>query len=443
MSVSGETDVPPSSAAEEAPGSPGGPHVVHVGFHAAEADAAGFDAYTVTAVMRRESAARLAPDLAARFARIALLDLPDSDDLEAYDRAIDPIVELVTGLAGEFGGPAAIVGLYEHTTLPAARLREHFRVPGTDVWTATLCRDKVRMKQALEEAGMRVPRFLAVDPSTSRKDLERFARTIPGRIVLKPRSQAASFGVRILDNAAGLLALAADDRIEPGYEAEEFIEGTILHLDGIVRDGAIRWFSASKYLDSCYSFQYEGVPLASVTLDDPVLAARTFQFTADVLRGLRLTDSAFHLEAFLTPGGELVFLEIGNRFGGAGVPDQHRVIYGVDLRRESVLACTGGLSELAVPATALDHPAAGASGWLYMPLTEKRHCRVTCIHGQDDLPASVVRADIPAVGDVLNDSPDTWPAAGRFLLRGTSTAAVEQDMTKIAETYSVIVRTGD
>jgi biotin carboxylase len=432
-----------SPAAGKAPGSPGKPHVVHVGFHTAEADAAGFDAHTVTAVMRRESAARLPPALAERFARIAVLDLPDSDDLEAYDRAIDPMVELITDLAGEFGGPAAIVGLYEHTTLPAARLREHFGVPGTDVRTATLCRDKVRMKQALEAVGVRVPRFLAVDPDTSREELERFARTMPGRIVLKPRSQGASFGVRILDGAADLLALAADGRIEHGYEAEEFIEGTILHLDGIVRDGAIRWFSASKYLDSCYSFQYEGVPLASVTLDAPVLAARTFEFTTHVLRGLGLTDSAFHLEAFLTSGGELVFLEIGNRFGGAGVPDQQRVIYGVDLRREAVLACTGGLSELAVPATALDHPGVGASGWLYMPLAERRRCRVTGIHGLDSLPASVVRADIPAVGDVLNDSPDIWPTAGRFLLRATSTAAVERDMTKIAETYSVIAQTGD
>ncbi|QMV23041.1 hypothetical protein GQS52_16075 [Streptomyces sp. SCUT-3] len=142
--------------------SPGKQHVVHIGFHASEAHTVDFDADHVTVVMSRSSAARLPAELASRFARIAVLDLPDSDDLDTYDRAVDRMRELVAGLAAEFGPPAAIVALYEHTTLPAARLREHFGVPGTDVRTALLCRDKVPMKEALAGTGIRVPRFLAV-----------------------------------------------------------------------------------------------------------------------------------------------------------------------------------------------------------------------------------------------------------------------------------------
>src|SRR3712207_6860142 len=47
----------------------------------------------------------------------------DSRDLDAYDRAADPIRELAQELADEFGPPAGVIGLYEHTTLPAALLR--------------------------------------------------------------------------------------------------------------------------------------------------------------------------------------------------------------------------------------------------------------------------------------------------------------------------------
>ena len=420
-----------------APEFPGKQHVVHVGFHATDAQAVDFDAHTVTAVMSQASAARLPAELATRFARIARLDLPDSDDLEVYDRAADQMLELVTGLAEEFGKPAAIVGLYEHTTLPAARLRDHFGLPGTSLSTALLCRDKVRMKHALEQAGVRVPRFLAVDQNTPRQDLERFARGIAGRIVLKPRSQGASIGVRILAGADELLAVAAAGGIEAGYEAEEFIDGTIYHIDGVVRDGTIRWFSPSKYLDSCYDFQYQGVPLASVTLDNPALVARTREFTTTVLQTLGLTDSVFHLEAFHTSGDDLVFLEIGNRFGGAGIPDQQRTLYGVDLAREAVLACTGQPSQLPTAATTLDHPEVGAAGWIYMPLTEKGRCRVVQVSGLYDLPDSVVRADTPVVGEVLGERPDTWPAAGRFLLSGESTATVERDLAKVAAGYSI------
>jgi hypothetical protein len=410
-------------------------HVVHVGFHATEAHAIDFDRDTVTAVMPRASAARLPEDLAARFARIAVVDLPDTDDLELYDRAADEMCARAVELAAEFGTPAAIVGLYEHTTLPAARMREHFGLSGTDVRTATLCRDKVPMKQVLADAGVPVPRFIALGADTPRSELAEFAARVPGRIVVKPRSQGASIGVRILDDAAALLALAASGGFEEGTEAEEFVSGTIYHFDGIVRDGEIQWFSAARYLDSCFSFQYEDVPLASVTLDDPGLVLRSWEFTDTVLRAIGLTDSAFHLEAFHTEADELVFLEIGNRFGGAGVPWLQRAIFGVDLAREAVLACLGRPTELPAPATVLDH--AGAAGWLYMPLTEKGPCRVTEITGVDTLPASVVLRATPAVGSELNGRADTWPTAGRFLLLGDTAIEVEQDMAKIADSYSI------
>lgn len=418
-------------------------HVICVGFHAAEAHAVDFEDHAVTAVMSKGSAARLQTDVASRFARIGLLDLPDSHDLDGYDRAIDRMREVADELADEFGPPVAVVGLYEHTTLPAARLREHFDLPGTDARTALLCRDKVRMKQAVSGAGLRVPRFLALGPDTSREDLRRFTRDVPGRVVLKPRSQGASIGVRILDSAEELLALESAGAVGEGYEAEEFVEGSTLHLDGIVRDGVIRWLCPSRYVTTAYAFQHEGAPMISVTLDDRALVTRIAGFTASVLHGLALTDSAFHLELFRTLGDELVFLEIGNRFGGAGVPAQHRTCYGIDLAREAVLACTGEPSELAGPTVMLDWPDVRASGWLFIPLGETRRCQVTEVHGLEDLPGSMVWASTPAVGDVLNDPPDLWNTAGRFVVVGESSASVERDLARIAEIYSLGVRRGD
>ncbi|MFC9325581.1 acetyl-CoA carboxylase biotin carboxylase subunit family protein [Kitasatospora sp. NPDC057015] len=412
-----------------------GQHVVHVGFHASDAHAVDFDADRVTAVMPRASAGRLPEALAARFARIALLDLPDTDDLDTYDHAFERIRDLVDTLAGEFGPPAAVVGMYEHTTLPAARLREHFGLRGTTVRTALLCRDKVPMKEAVAAAGVPVPRFLPVGPGTGRTELEDFAALARGRIVLKPRSQAASRGVRVLDDAAALLELAAADGLEAGYEAEEFITGSIYHVDAVVRDGAMRWFCASRYLDSCFDFQYGNAPLAAVTADDPALVARIRAFTASVLKPLGLRDSVIHLELFHTPDDELVFLEIGNRFGGAGVPWHQRTAFGVDLVREAVLACLGRPSEVRTPTSLLDHR--GSSGWLYVPLTVQEPHVVSRITGLDELPDSVLDSRTPAVGEVLEPSGDVWPNAGRFLVGGRTSAEVERDMTRIVATYAL------
>ncbi|OLR91882.1 hypothetical protein [Actinokineospora bangkokensis] len=415
-------------------------HVLCVGFHASEAHAVDFDDHVVTAVMPKGSAARLPEEVAARFAAIATFDLPDIDDLDNYDRAADTIRESAAELVAEFGAPDAIVGLYEHTTLPAARLRDHFGVQGTNARSALLCRDKVAMKEALAEAGVRVPRHLAVDPGTPRDVLAEFAAAVPGRLVLKPRSQGASMGVSVLGGAAELLAEHDAGRIEEGYEVEEFVDGDIYHSDGVVRDGKLIWYCPSRYATTAFSFQHERVPMVSVTPDDPGLVARMFDYAQSVATALGLVDSAFHLELFHTPDDELVFLEIGNRFGGAGVPVHLREVFGVDMPREAVLACLGEPSELPGGPTMLDFPGIGASGWLFVPLDEPGPCRVLEVRGLDDLPASVVHADTPAVGELLNDPPDTWSTAGRFFVAAGSTAEVERDLAAAAARYSITTK---
>lgn len=72
--------------------------------------------------------------------------------------------------------------------------------------------------------------------------------------------------------------------------------------------------------------------MASVSVDHPDLVERTQGFTSTVLAALGLTDRVFHLEAFRTPDGRLVFLDVGARPGGAGIPLRPRMIHGVDLR---------------------------------------------------------------------------------------------------------------
>jgi hypothetical protein len=78
-----------------------------------------------------------------------------------------------------------------------------------------------------------------------------------------------------------------------------------------------------------------------------------------------------------------------------------------------------------------------------MPLPERTRCQVIDVAGLGDLPASVVLADTPAVGQVLGEALDVWPAAGRFVLSGPSAASVERDMNKIAACYAVTVKTGE
>ncbi|MFG2947052.1 ATP-grasp domain-containing protein [Streptomyces adustus] len=412
-------------------------HVVHIGFAEQHIDSIEFDGHQVSLLVHRHVAERMSHAARQRFARVGVLDVPHTLEFDTYDQVLDQMVHLVEEFAAELGPPTAIVAMYEHVTLPAARLRDHFGVPGVDTETALLCRDKVRMKEAVRGGGIRIPAFWAVDVSTPYADLERIADAVPGRLVLKPQRQAGSFGISVFRDGAEFLAHARAHGIPDDHEVEEFVEGEVCHVDGVVRDGEIRFISASRYIGDCLNFQTDGQHLSGVTFDDASTLARITDFTALVLKSLRLHTSTFHLELFLTPDDELVFLEVGNRFGGAYISDSIRAVYGVDLVRESVLACMGLPSEVEAGTGILDHEGVGASGWLYTALPESEPCVVRRIRGLDTCPDSVVLSDIPGIGQTLNGDITVFPTAGKFAFCGASTAEVERDIRRLAASYAL------
>lgn len=410
-------------------------HTLHVGFTETVSDSIDFDNGTVTVVLHRYRVERLPKHVLDRFARVAVIDTGDPSDIEGYERQLETILALADDLAAEFGPPTAVVGVFEHTVYPAAVLRDRFGVPGTCAQVALRCRDKVAMKRALRGGAVPVPRFWPTDSSTTATELARELAGVRGRLVYKPRGQAGSVGVRVFDSTADTLDFAATTGFADGTELEEFVDGAVCHLDGVVRDGVVRFLSVSRYLGTCLAFQTDTAPVGSVTMDDEVTVGRATTFTESVLAALHLRDSTFHLEAFLTPAAEFVFLEIACRFGGAGVPTQLRLAAGFDIVRESVLAGTGEPSEW-TGAPTMTAAADGAWGMLWVPIPGNASGRVRRIHGLDRCPASVVYSEIPSIGAELNPG-GFYAAAGKFFLAGPSTASVQADIERLMSTYVV------
>lgn len=131
------------------------------------------------------------------FAHVGVLKVPHNMNLNEYIEAMDQIEAEVDTAVTQFGPPTAIVGLYEHVTLPAAILREKYGLSGTSKRSAQMCRDKVVMKNSLAEHGIRVPSHMTV--SSVLHNPETLQQLSYGRVVLKPISQAACEGVQIYD----------------------------------------------------------------------------------------------------------------------------------------------------------------------------------------------------------------------------------------------------
>jgi hypothetical protein len=228
-----------------------------------------------------------------------------------------------------------VISLSEYELMDAALLREWLGVPGATVEQVTLVRDKVKMKHAVARDGLRVPRFLPLDiflAQTFDKDWE-------GATVLKPRGGASSEDVVVFASAADArnailnlhsgvaqLDTQANLAAREVFEVEEFITGPVLHFDGLVAQGKVLALTASRYVNTCLDYA-KGEPLGSFHFPVTEVARIWVQ---QALNSVEIRNGSFHLEA-IQSDGELVFLEVGNRVGGADVVATFELATGIHL----------------------------------------------------------------------------------------------------------------
>lgn len=275
------------------------------------ADGIDHTTHDVTYVGTAEQVARLPPDLPG--SRLVRPGVANSAD------------EILTALSGR-SRPDLVVALSEFDLMDAARVRQELGVPGDDPAQVRLVRDKVAMKTAVRQAGLRVPRFLPLPDALARQD------GVPwtGATVVKPRAGLASIDVDVFDTPdAALAALRGGAHARAGvddFEIEEFVAGPIIHVDGVaVADKPVA-LQVSRYVGTCLGYA-RGKPLGSVQIDtDPALV----EWATACLQAVRIGTNIFHLEAIHGPDGP-VFLEVAGRFGGAGVVETFELATGVHL----------------------------------------------------------------------------------------------------------------
>ncbi|MFI0724593.1 acetyl-CoA carboxylase biotin carboxylase subunit family protein [Streptomyces sp. NPDC021224] len=237
---------------------------------------------------------------------------------------------------------ARVVAVHERAVLPAAELRTKFGLPGMQYDTALLFRDKVRMKQAVAEAGAaRVPAFTTLDDPADLDSVDWGT----GRKVIKNRGELAARDVHVVDSREAALRVCDTlDLSGSRYEIEEFVEGGIYHCDSVVRDGRIVFSSVGRYLANPAAYAPGGF-FGTVLVTEGALPTRIRQLNERVLAALGMESGTTHLELFHTPDDELVFCEIAGRPPGGIIPPVIEGHYGfniveADIRLQSGLDFT-------------------------------------------------------------------------------------------------------
>lgn len=274
----------------------------------------------------------------------------------------------------------SVVALHEFDLLRAAKLRELLNIKGQSFKSATHFRDKVIMKEKVAEYGLRVPKHKRL---TSVNELLSFIKTNGYPIIVKPISGAGTIGANILRSPQDLEQflignpdlshnITGSSKTVPHLtelEVEEYITGTLHHIDGIVLNGEVAFICASQYLSgTTTNFKKDGI-LASWHLhpSNP-LAKRLFAYTKEVLKALDTPlNTTFHCELFHTGDDDIVLCEIASRCGGARVGTCTQNTFGVNLFHTFTRLQVG--FPTSIPNNGEDfHPKALSSWVLFTPI---------------------------------------------------------------------------
>ncbi|NNF17452.1 MAG: ATP-grasp domain-containing protein [Gammaproteobacteria bacterium] len=212
--------------------------------------------------------------------------------------------------------------LWEPGIMLAAELREHFGVPGLSVAHARLFRDKEAMKMALDNAGIRTPRHVAVDSIAACWEA---VEKIGYPVILKPIDGAGSADTYRVESANELRSVLPLLRHVPTISVEEFIDGEEYTFDTITIDGRIAYHNIAWYrprpLIARSNEWISPQVIALRDVDDPRLAAGV-KMGFDVIKALQFGTGFTHMEWYRKADGEVVFGEIGARPPGAHQVDQ-------------------------------------------------------------------------------------------------------------------------
>ncbi|MGE0141896.1 MAG: acetyl-CoA carboxylase biotin carboxylase subunit family protein [Planctomycetota bacterium] len=223
--------------------------------------------------------------------------------------------------------------LWEPGMVLAARMRERFRVPGLDVQRSIAFRDKVRMKEVLAAAGLRVPGFAR---ARSKAEVRSAVDRIGFPAIVKPIAGAGSADTFRLDRSEDVdRALTALDHVSE-VTVEEFVEGEEFTYDTISIAGQPAYENVAWYRPKpLVARQHPWISAQAVALRDlqvPDIRIGV-ELGRKVISAMGFETGMTHMEWFRNARGEAVFGEIGGRAPGGRLTHVMNYASDIDLFR--------------------------------------------------------------------------------------------------------------
>ena len=342
------------------------------------------------------------------------------------DDALDPrqIATAVGGLQQQLGSVDRLVGALEQLQVPLAHVREAIGVQGMDVRTALNVRDKSRMKETLEAAGVPCARHALV---RGRGEATAFASEVGFPLVAKPPAGAGAQATYRLDDGDMLLRWLDAAPLTEHTPAllEEFLTGEEHSFDSVSIDGSTVWSSISDYSPPPLEVLRNPWIQWTVLLPRDISGPRyegIHHWGPAGLKALGVRDALTHMEWFRRPDGSVAISEVAARPPGAQLTSMHGYAHDFDLYR--------AWAELVILGRFDPPERKFAAGTAY--LRGMGHGVVRAVHGVDavqrDIGHLVVEARLPRAGQ---PAASDYLGEGYVMVRDADTQVVADALRRI------------
>lgn len=332
-------------------------------------------------------------------------------DVSCFESSISEILNIVDDVIEISGTIDWVVTTYEHTVLTAAMIRSHYNIKGLKKKEVQVLRDKDMMKKMVSSKGLAVPEFHKITQENYFFILTEFFKRHK-KVVIKPLNQAASQGVLITESIS-----EATQHIEKLLSTsnhigiEEFVNSSIMHFDGIVQNGEIKFISVSRKVGNCYNYVNNSANLSTIVLNDQQIYIRAKNYVNECLAALEITSSVFHLEVFES-NENFIFLEIAGRYPGGGISQLIKKTFNFDFISASYLFdCQ---KEIALYDESKKFK---PTAMLLIPLPQNKDVHIVGINGLNNLPRNIIGSQLHGPGETVKYHPlNPFNSLGRFYI---------------------------
>jgi hypothetical protein len=225
----------------------------------------------------------------------------------------------------------SVVATSEVDIIRASRISDWIGITKKNEINMELFRDKVKMKQRASELSIQIPHFRTINNST---DLINASKEIGFPMVIKPTLYGGAVGLSIVNEGKDLNPIVASIMLKPDISspmiAEEFIEGEMVHCDGIYLDGRIPWALTSKYIEGCLAFRESKLNGGFTLPSTDAIHLQCLNLVDRFIRSVApQTSFVFHAEFFINKEIQSpIFCEIAARPGGSKIREMIRFATG-------------------------------------------------------------------------------------------------------------------